>query len=569
MLSERYTPTTQKSLFHKNIINHIRKWIVYVESCAEDQNYNLKHLLLVTGPVGCGKSISMSVLLKGFNVIDIDPNEVRSSEKITELANSIPGFGERTLTNIEKWNHKNKKDKPNVVVVDNIELCDKTISNFVDTVHYKRIINVPIILIGNDPKYNELFNGTFSNYTHIQFYKPSLLELTKLATDINKAEKLCLDQNNIKSIVKKSEFDVRQVFHILDQWKMSGSSFDNFISSIKQKHVDIDLDQKIACLLDTSIPYDNEDVFKIGFTEPLVITNGIYQNYITALEQSQSSSCDFISTASQVMEELSIGNVMQTKLFEEQCWDMYDNVAVQSTIFPSFVMKRMTQTPTQNQETHEGNKKLVHQMTPFKDVSYNYMNSFAEVKQNCFQNHFNPKFNKPNTPTFGVFNADISSCFEMVKMLLLQINMLTEYFDTQKRGKNTSKQEKLDICNNITDDNIKTVLDKVVDTIYTYHLFEIDIDNVIFHKAEYTSEDSQKTEYTKIDLRMFKRFLNIFSFHDTTKCIKPHIEVALKYKLFQKIVSNVQTRPEIESVHCDGKSKIERLTVDLSNIWKC
>lgn len=562
MLSEKFAPTTQKSLFHKNIVNHIRKWIVNIEACAEDPARFLKHLLLITGPVGCGKSISMSVLLKGFNIINVDPNEVRSSEKIIELANTIPGFGDQTLVNIEKWNHKNKKEKPNIVVLDNIELCEKTISAFVDIVHSKR--NVPIILIGNAAKYNDILNH-FPYYTFIHFNKPSLLELSKLVTDINTSEKLGLETNNIRNIIDQSEFDVRQVFHILDQWKLSNSPFDEFTSSFQQKHVDTDLNQKVAYLLDTSIPFGPQ-VFSVAHTEPLVLTNGLYQNYITALENSKNTNTgNLINTAARFMDELSIGNVMQTTLFEDQYWELYDNVAVQSTVLPSFAMKQLTT----NNDTNEGDKRLLHLMTPFKDISYNYMNSFAEVKQNCITNYFNPKFNKQKSIGIlsnGIHNTNVETCFAMVDLFFLRINILTEYFDKQKKGKNTSKQEKLDICNNITDDNIKNVLNNIVDDIYHYHLFEIDIDNVIFNKSEYIKEDVQKKEYTKIDIRMLKRFLNIFSFQDTTKYIKPHVEAALKYKLFQKTVTNVTE--ELSETGINKKvSAIESLTEDLSNIW--
>lgn len=567
MLSEKYAPTTQKSLFHKNIINHIRKWIINVEACAEEPGHSLKHLLLVTGPVGCGKSISMSMLLKGFNTIEIDPIEVRSAEKIMELSNTIPGFGEQTLANIEKWNHKNKKDKANVVIVDNIELCEKTILNFVDTVHCKRNINVPIVLIGNNSKCRDTFNS-FNNFTFVQFNKPSLLEISKLVIDISKTEQMHLEQNNtaVKAIIERSDFDVRQVFYILEQWMISSSSFDDFIMSVQQKHVDVDLNQKVAHLLDTSIPFDPQ-VYVYAYTEPLVISNGLYQNYITALENSENTNTrDRISTAEKVMEEISFGDTMQRKLFEDQCWEMYENVGIQSNVLPSFAMKQLVvenrcQSITSTRET---NKKLLHMMTPFKDISYNYMNSFAEVKRNCIQNHFDPKFNKKHkNMSYGIYNADTNMCFAMVKIFLLQINTVTDYFDKQKRGKNTSKQEKLDICNNITDDHIQYVLDNLVDKIYHYHLFEIDIDNVIFNKKEYVKEEIQKKEYIRIELRMFKRFLNIFSFQDTTKFTKPHVEAALKYNLFKKTVENVQT------TNTGGKNKndVESMTEDLSNIW--
>jgi hypothetical protein len=45
---------------------------------------------------------------------------LRSADKISDILQSIVGFNEITLSNIDKWNHKNKRDKSNVVFIDNL-----------------------------------------------------------------------------------------------------------------------------------------------------------------------------------------------------------------------------------------------------------------------------------------------------------------------------------------------------------------------------------------------------------------------------------------------------------------
>jgi len=97
-LINKYIPTTQKSLFHKDICSHIRKWITgLIESDSSDK----KKILFIYGPVGCGKTASMNILLKPFDIINIDTNELRN-EKSSDVINCIVGFNDIRLSNIEK-----------------------------------------------------------------------------------------------------------------------------------------------------------------------------------------------------------------------------------------------------------------------------------------------------------------------------------------------------------------------------------------------------------------------------------------------------------------------------------
>jgi DNA polymerase III delta prime subunit len=265
MFENKYLPNTQKALFHKDIVNHIRKWIKNIEELGKQELSNMKKILLLIGPSGCGKTTSFNVLFKSFNIIDIDSLEIRSSERINELTQSIVGYKDKTLSNIGS---KNIKDKPNIVLLDNIELCEKTLDIFISTVHTKKFINIPIILIGNSIKLKEFdfVNKTKDYYTYIEFPYPSLLELTKFSLEINTKEKLDLTKTQIKQIIEHSQYDTRQLLYILEQWKLSklinNKNFNEFLEKVDKKELDIDLQNKLSYLFDTNKKFDMDFTHK-------------------------------------------------------------------------------------------------------------------------------------------------------------------------------------------------------------------------------------------------------------------------------------------------------------------
>jgi hypothetical protein len=523
LLNEKYKPTSQKSLFHKDIISHIRKWL---KSC----NANARQMLFVYGPIGCAKSVTIEVLLKGFNIHNVDPLELRSNDKALEIASTIPAFHDFTLSSIETWNKSGTNDKNNILLVDNIELCDKTISYFIECV---KKVNIPIILICNTPKLKDVFD-THENCTFIEFKKPSLLELKKLVTDINSDEKLNLTKENIKALVEKSKYDIRQLFFILQQWSLSHtlSNFNDFINDIQEKHTDIDLVNKLLYFCDKKHTFHFNNSCNIALSEPLVISCGLYQNYLNVLPDAP------IENIANISQNISESNMIHNKIFDEQYWELYDFFACASCVFPSYHIKNLNISIDPN-----------FYMSPYKDFSYNYINSYKEIR-----NHITTK-----SCQHHIAFSDHTTCFFTAQMLTTQIETLNSHFESQKKGKNTSKQEKLDMCQNITDPNIQTTLSNLVGTTYFYSLFDFDNDDIVLNKRLYLSDEQLHTRLTKIDIRMLKRFINIFTFKDTSKLVKSHLELIIKYNLLLKLRETITPNSQTTNV--------EELTQDLADIW--
>lgn len=628
-LIDKYIPTTQKSLFHKDICAHIRKWCV---NLIESDSIDKKKILFLYGPVGCGKSASIDILLKPFNIIDIDSNDLRQ-EKTNDIMSSIVGFNDITLNNIEKWNHSNKKNKPNIVLIDNIELCDKNIASFIDNIHSKYNINVPIVLICNNQKYKNIFSS-YKNCNYIEFNKPSLLELTRLISDINTNEKLHLTKENIKTIIDKSEYDVRQIFYLLDQWKIHPVNFVEFMESIDKKHADIDLTDKLIYLTDNTKSFDISDTYTLSTSEPITLSNSIFQNYCNIIEyydnknnlESESTECiQNIETCSQILDSISTSNIFYKQIVEDQFWELYDSYSINSCVLPSYYIKTY-----KKQKTETANEKeLYYRMNSFKDVSYNYLNSFNEIKSIASENIFSKKFNTSNQEidnsykynSYNLIKQESSFYFEFIQLCISQIKIINEHFDKNKKGKNTTKAEKISLCKSING-GAENALKFLVENIYNYKFFEIPIDEILLNKNKYLSKEEhveiktkakskkisskikidennnsdmtitskkpknkkiKSTEITenkeitessefndiqiindidKIDIRLFKRLLNIFSLYESSKILKSHVEIAIKYKLFNLLLHDIKLQKE--SIK---KTRVESLIQDLEEIW--
>jgi hypothetical protein len=611
LFTTKYKPNTQKSLFHKDIVAHIRKWIVKIEDLFEF-NKSLKQILFIYGPMGCGKSATIECLFKGYNLIKIDSDSIKSVEKFDYLLNLIINFNDITLINIDKLNHKNKVDKKNIVLIDNVELCDKNLENFINLVYNKYNRNIPIVLISNNKKYSDIFIN-YSNCTNLEFKKPSLLELTKLACEINKQESLNLTKENIKLLITKSYYDIRQLLFVLEQWSYSNmldqnsnmldqnsnmldqnsnmldqnsnmldqniyigddiGAFHNFITSLELKDHDLDLFEKLTILFDNS-DYNSNNLNTMCSSEPYTISNSIYQNYINTCSNlksklSQKDNLQLLNNFANIMDNISFSNIIQVDIFENQNFNLYNEYIYSSCVIPCYYLKSNTNLLlNQNESKDVFFNNLQSQFSSFKDICYNFIKSYEEVKKLC-KIH---KYNKYYQSNFNLTETTISNfecCFLMVKNIIKCIKILNEYFDTNKKGKNTTKKEKFLLYNNINTEPVKKALEIIVNNIYFYHFFEIDIDQFIVNKSKYINSDKSinenfiKENITQIDLKIFKRFLNIFTFDDSNKLFKANIEISIQYELFKRIINEFN----VTSNNVKTETEIDNLTTNLNEIW--
>lgn len=570
LLADKFKPTSQKSLFHKDIVAHIRKWIKHLTE-IKDNNYKI--ILLLYGPIGCGKSATIDVLFKPFNIINIDSDSIRTGiEKTSETLSSLLNYYDKTLCSSLD---SKEKSKNNIVVIDNIELCEKNISSFVNSVHQH--FNIPIVLLCNDPKLVQNSKFDTPNTTTFKLPSPSLLELNKLSTEVCSIEKLHLNKTQIKELINKCNSDARQLLFFLDQWKLAlkGSTsvpndtsvnalFKTFSSTLAVKNTDIDLCSKINYLVAPTTTID--DSYHIALSEPQTISNTLFQNYPSFLlhaqftnEHDSHDNCTADITA-EIADSISLSNEFSVKLYSDQMWELYEDYTTFGCVAPAHYLRKLSLPLRQSSN-----------VCPFKDVSYNFIGSFEEVKRVSSANMFCTKVNPCKQVSTNMLAA--STSFSLVANIICLVDRLVTHFDSQKKGKNTSKKEKMDICKalqNSGHDDMK----KLADLVYSYKLFEIlQIDTLYSNKKELfaafgenADDHDMVTKYiAQIDLRILKRLMNIFTFDEGHKKLKSHVEMGLKYNILQRFVGDLQA--SFAAGHTPTVFSIEALTEDLSNIW--
>lgn len=549
-----YKPNTQKSLFHKDIISHIRKWIVYLDNLLTN-NKPVKKILLLSGPSGCGKTATIDVLFKSYNIIKYDSNDFNSTKKMEENFINLLDVNTKTLENIEKWNHKNQKDKPNIILIDNIELLEINLYDIIDYIHINKNINISIILCGNISISDQKTKKN-DDITYIKMSPPSLLELTKLGLDIITDHKLKLNKVELKKIIDFCDFDIRQFLFILNQWKLNPTDVNDFLKSLQLKDKDIDMTTKLTNIFNNDFNYSFSYFFNTCYSEPITITNNIYQNYITNISNKNPSGM------TDILECLSHSDKFQKKMFDEQCWELYEDYTAISCVSPIYHIK-------QNLDTD--NKTI---LVPHKEISFNYYNSFQEVKKICMENHannyLNNLINNSHNKNFKIYSNlfkdfTISEYFMVTKNLFLQINKISRFFDINKKGKNTSKKEKLDLTILMkSDQNIYNLLNDIADFILNYRLFTIDNDKLHLYIDKSNEKYDIHNSVDKIEIKIFKRFLNIFNLQSENIQIKSHVEFAIKYQILLFLSDSFELNSKTSN--CINR-EIDNMVVSLDSIW--
>lgn len=551
-LSDKYYPRLQKDFFNKKSIDLIKDWTKINLTNNETDDY--KKILCIIGPIGVGKTVTINNLFSGYNLIKLDSEIFRTNEKTTDTIKSLVHFKSKTLVDIDKWDSKRYKMKNNVLFIDNIELYDKSITNFIELLYNKYNVNIPLITITNNVKNKEYFNEFTDNTTFISFLKPTTNDLFKLIEKIDEFSSFN-DCKIIKNkIVEKSENDIRQLFYILEQ--LNGSLKNNsncdissLIDEMESKITDIDLSEKMSCLITNNL-INVEKRYIISTSEPQLITYSIYQNYLNVLDKYSKIQND-IDTASNIMDSISFSNTIFSCIYDEQNWELYDNFIMSGSVIPSKILNININTDIN----------IINELNTFKDVSYNFSNSLNEVTEIHRNNNGHSHLIDKNH-IFRNNELFTNDTFIIIKTVIYCINEINDFFYINKRGKNTTKKEKFKIYDLIEKDKkVKKMLDYVSDFIYFYKIFEIDINNILLNKNEYLDKEKRQQNINLVDIRIFKRLLNIFTFDNSNKLLKSHIETSIQYNIFTKVINNIPVN-KVKEV-----DEIEKLITDIETIW--
>jgi len=296
--------------------------------------------LLITGSHGCGKSSIVNIILKEFGYDIINLNMLDPKIKID-------------VDLIGKLSYKNYLDgnkKKLILVIDELEsvitLNDKLgVFNIIKDNNYNRWM--PIIIITNN-QHNKQLNETKKYSNEIKVYPPYLNEINRWVYNICKNEKINLEYELINKFIEYCQFDMRKILIQLDELKINYNNnkitqvlFDDFVNIMKKKDLDFDLYKATDKLLSD---YKNIDTcIELYETEKVLIPLMIHENYHKFIIQSQYS---------KVLNNLSIGDILENYIYGEQNWDLLELHGYISCAIPSYYINKYSNIKKNGIKTH-------------------------------------------------------------------------------------------------------------------------------------------------------------------------------------------------------------------------
>lgn len=328
---------TQKDLFNKTAVTKVKEIL----------NSSIR-VVYIYGPVGCGKTTTVEVLCKNYDILKIDPDHLRRAdlmEKIIKDLNNISG----NMSWTEILSKGKKTEKKKIVLIDGIDLCEKTICSFLD-----KITEVKIILISTE------CIRAVSNLPivcPVAFNKPSLLELCKLIEKESNDSELKKDPKMMEELVIRAEFDTRQVLNLIQ----------NRCPSNVSKIRDYDLEEKTLMLFSDNYSFNKS--FLLGSSEPSILTNSVFNNYLNCknrnyIEETTVDTLSSLDNVSKGIDNLKLESDIDINLTtvidsismadalggrQLDCWETNSVVTTFGCVIPSYHLDSLSKVNYSNQ----------------------------------------------------------------------------------------------------------------------------------------------------------------------------------------------------------------------------
>lgn len=285
----------------------------------------IKKLTIVYGNIGCGKSCLIEILLSNYDVIEIS-NDTHSdkSSLFDKIEKSI--YSQSISTFIG--------GKKKAIVIEDL---DKTIG---ENTYYKKLLDLideaskkieltcPIIAITSNLK--KKFN-TPTKVNLIEIKTLDLEEMMNFVSNITKSEQLSISTKAMKTLILFSKFDFRKILHSLKLISYSGKTKKltqtEILNVLRFSEADANFSafEIVREFFDGEKNDNLEDMINYCYSD---------QNTISELIFSNLGKLNNISSISTILDDICDSDVLHSKMFDDQNWDLKEYSIIFGCIEP-------------------------------------------------------------------------------------------------------------------------------------------------------------------------------------------------------------------------------------------
>lgn len=343
----KYTPKSlDKVLGHKSHISSFERWIQQFDNSVKPYTGTI----VVSGDHGIGKSLVTKLILEKYNYDKM----IISSSNIKEFFDGTTTKDKKTV--LIKYLVDDSKNDMNklitmrrkaIVVTDAEKITLKKESTAL--MHLCKVNEtdkiVPIIFITND-KHSKLIEKIKGMSYCLNFEPPSIFDFTNYFKVLCNKEKIVIsDEKLIGSIIKYTQYDIRNLIYFLENLhNVYGSEpitiqhCKTFLKNIQPKDKRHNLYDSTRMLLN-DYKGINKCLAQYGDAKVLLPLM-IHENYSNNLENRTCSAKEFFTSCATISDSMSNGDVISTNMYTDQNWNLQKCFGFLTCCKPTFELSK-------------------------------------------------------------------------------------------------------------------------------------------------------------------------------------------------------------------------------------
>jgi len=322
----------------KNLVGH-KDQIKKIQDILRKDPYKT---IVIIGPNGCGKSATIKLILNDFDI------KIKMYDTVTNNNdNLVHEMVNLNHNNIKYLLNNERSFQKTALIIDNFDhISLSSEKNVIDNIIEYNLKNkkFPLILIINNLNIKCL-DSYPDSLIKIQFGLISKIDFLKYLEFIVKNEEIKITDKHIFNLLLEfCQRDIRRMLFILQDIINSQNSkelnkqiVEQYITKSQKKNVDMNLFDSLKEIFvsHTNIPR----MLSIYNTDKVLLPLTLHENYLKEIfNNSYVSDSGIIPMTSQISDFISMGDIIETNIYNDQNWDLQQTHFFYSICMPILLL---------------------------------------------------------------------------------------------------------------------------------------------------------------------------------------------------------------------------------------